>query len=64
MHDKIHNHWFLTVILLGSKNIEVWDSLSTAKSSTQRNELVVVLVSRVRFVGYITVNVSLTHKST
>ena len=49
----MNNHWFFTVILLGSKNVEVWDSLSTAKSCAQRNELVVALVSCVIFVGYI-----------
>ena len=50
----MNNHWFLAVILLGSKNVEVWDSLTTAKSHAQRNELVVALVSCVIFVGYIT----------
>ncbi len=49
------------VILLGSKRVEVWDSLSTARSRTQRNELVVALVSSVRFVSYITLNVSFSH---
>ena len=52
------NHWFLAVILLGSKNVEVWDSLSTAKSRAQWNELVVALVNCVIFVGYITPIVS------
>ena len=57
----MNNHLFLAVIFLGSKNVEVWDSLSTEKSHAQWNELVVALVSHVIFVGYITVNVSLTH---
>ena len=35
--------------------------MSIAKSRTQRNELVIALVSHVRFVSYITLNVSFTH---
>ena len=54
----MNNHWFLAVILLGSKNVEFCDSFSITKSRAQWNELVVALVSRVRFVSYIMVNFS------